>query len=62
MTLFDRAGAHPPLDNADGWPWDLEQLHDDPALIRGLARYGATVERADVELPLVDPDHAGLWP
>lgn len=61
VTLFDRAGAHPPLDDAEGWPWRTERLDDDPALARGSARYGITVERGDVELPLVDPDDAGLW-
>lgn len=58
VTLFDRAGAHPPMDDADGWPWRAERL-DEVALVRGLARYGITVERGDVELPLVDPDEAG---
>lgn len=61
VTLFDRAGAHPPLDDEEGWPWRVERLDDDPALARGLGRYGLTVERGDVELPLVDPEDIGLW-
>jgi hypothetical protein len=60
VTLLDRAGAHPPLDEADAWPWHAERLEGDARLLRGLAQYGLVVERGDVELPTVEPGEAGL--
>jgi hypothetical protein len=58
VALFDRAGAHPPYDDA-AWTYVVEPL-DDPAVRRALARYGITVTRSDPELPFVGLDDAGL--
>ena len=60
VTLFDAGGAHPPLDDAEGWRHTDHGLHDDAAVIAGLARYGITVTRSDPDLPVVDLDDAGL--
>jgi hypothetical protein len=50
VTLFDRAGTHPPFDDADGWAHTTAGLHDDPDVAATLARFGLEVTRDDVEL------------
>ncbi len=60
VTLFDTAGAHPPLDDHDGWAHTDHDLHDDRALLAGLSRYGITVTRSDPDFPVVTLDDSGL--
>lgn len=60
VTLFDAAGAHPPLDDDQGWGHTDHGLHDDAAVIAGLARYGIDVIRSDPDLPVVDLDDTDL--
>ncbi|MGI8822786.1 MAG: RES domain-containing protein [Acidimicrobiia bacterium] len=60
VTLFDTGGAHPPLDDHDGWRHTDHRLHHDPALVAGLARYGIAVARSDPDLPVVTLDDSGL--
>lgn len=60
VSLFDTAGAHPPLDDAVGWAHTDHDLHTDAAITAGLARYGITVTRSDPDLPVVPLDESGL--
>jgi hypothetical protein len=60
VTIFDRAGEHPPYDDVDGW-WHTDQdLHDDDELRVALARYGIHVTRSDPSLPVVSLDDSDL--
>lgn len=54
-TLFDHHGAHPPTFGAN-WPVAASSLHDDPAVLDELDRYGIHV-REPGDLPFVDPPH-----
>jgi hypothetical protein len=60
VTLFDVAGAHPPYDDGDGWPYRVHTLHDSSDVVRALSRFGVTVTRGEVELPLISLDDADL--
>lgn len=52
-TLFDHHGAHPPTFGAN-WPVAASSLHDDPAVLDELDRYGIHV-REPGDLPFADP-------
>lgn len=59
VTVFDRAGAHPPFDDAEGWQVDVTGLDDDADAAATLAGYGLRVIRSDVESDFVDLDDVG---
>ncbi len=59
VTLFDRAGEHPPYDDA-AWEGAMEPL-DTEETRATLAAFGITVTRSDPELPLVDLDNTDLY-
>ncbi|CAN5267110.1 hypothetical protein BH20ACT8_BH20ACT8_15620 [soil metagenome] len=58
VSLFDRAGAHPPYDD-EAWRHEVEPL-DGPDVRAVLRRYGITVTRSDPELPFIALEDAGL--
>jgi hypothetical protein len=60
VTLFDAAGEHAPYEDYEGWATESHTLHDDDQLIIGLHRYGLTVLRSDVHLPVVPLNESGL--
>lgn len=60
VTLFDKAGPHPPYGDDQGWAATRHGLDDDPALRAALRRYGITVERSDPALPIVTVQDSGL--
>jgi hypothetical protein len=60
VTLFDTSGEHPPYEDAKGWATQTRTLHDDDRLIVALQRYGVTVMRSDVHLPVVPLEESGL--
>ena len=60
VTLFDAAGQHAPYGDDQGWAAETHTLHDDDRLLIGLQRYGVTVLRSDVQLPVVSLDDSGL--
>jgi len=60
VTLFDKAGPHPPYGDDQGWNGTQHDLHNDPALRAALRRYGITVERSDPALPIVPLQDSGL--
>lgn len=53
VALFDHAGAHEPSLGGT-WPHETTTLHDDEALVDGLATHGVTV-RARGDLPFKAP-------
>ncbi|MDX6230926.1 MAG: hypothetical protein QOI76_4316 [Frankiales bacterium] len=59
VTLLDQAGQHLPFDDPQ-WLGQVATLHDDAKLHRALARFGITVSRSDVMLPIVTLDDSGL--
>lgn len=60
VTLFDAAGEHAPYDDEKAWATQTRTLHDDARLVVALQRYGVTVMRSDVHLPVVPLDESGL--
>lgn len=60
ITLFDHEGEHPPYDDPANWPHTTNDLHDDPALIAGLGRYGIRVTRSDPNFPVIPLEDSGL--
>jgi hypothetical protein len=60
VTLFDEAGEHPPYGDADGWAAEVHTVHDDDDLHLALHRYGVSVMRSDVQLPVVPLEESGL--
>lgn len=60
VTLFDAAGEHAPYEDEDGWAVQIRTLHDDDRLVLALHRYGVTVMRSDVYLPVVPLEDSGL--
>ena len=60
LTLFDKAGEHPPYDDAAGWRATRHAVHNDSQLRATLGRYGLTVTRSDPSLPLIRLDDSGL--
>lgn len=60
VTLFDKAGRHPPYGDAAGWRTTRHQLHTDTGLRMALGRYGITVTRSDPNLPVLALGDSGL--
>jgi hypothetical protein len=60
ITLFDEAGDHPPYNDPDRWPATLSTCHDDPELRKALRRYGLSILRDDVALPVISLPDSGL--
>lgn len=62
VTLLDQAGAQAPYGD-ERWLPAEHRVDDDEALTAGLGGFGATVVRADVDLPVVrweDRDHSHI--
>jgi hypothetical protein len=59
VTLFDTAGEHAPYDDT-GWTVETRTLHDDEKLHSALRRFGVSVARSDVDLPVVRLEDSGL--
>jgi hypothetical protein len=60
VVLLDTAGEHPPYGAEEQWVPTVRTLHDDERLHRELARFGLTVTRSDVQLPVVSLHDSGL--
>lgn len=62
ITLFDKAGAHAPDGDDEGWSLacEVRPLLGDRRLLVALRNFGVHVAPSEVDLPLVELDESGL--